>query len=144
MEKKFMRLFSVAWNNYRYSRVVPILLTTAVVGLVVTLLFTKGATMFMEGSLLSVVLSFLAFCFGISLLSTWWLKVKELYARPADNLWLSVIAAIVIFTGIYIDYGPNGEHVGETLALMPGYMLDQLVPGFTDELSRVVKDTRGH
>lgn len=55
-----MRLFSVAWNNYRYSRVVPILLTTAVVGLVVTLLFAK-TTMFMEGSLLSVALSFLAF-----------------------------------------------------------------------------------
>lgn len=35
--------------------------------------------MFMEGSLLSVALSFLAFCFAISLLSTWWLKVKELY-----------------------------------------------------------------
>ena len=37
--------------------------------------------MFMEGSLLSVALSFLAFCFAISLLSTWWLKVKELYAK---------------------------------------------------------------
>ncbi|MCL8034178.1 hypothetical protein M8831_32935 [Pseudomonas aeruginosa] len=144
MEKKFMRLFSVAWNNYRYSRIVPILLTTLVVGLVVTLLFVKGATMFMEGSLLSVALSFLVFCFAISLLSTWWLKVKELYARPADNLWLSVIAVIVVFTGIYIDYGPNGKHVGETLALMPGYMLDQLVPGFTDEINRAARDTRGH
>ncbi|MBW6209272.1 hypothetical protein KZ838_05560, partial [Pseudomonas aeruginosa] len=68
----------------------------------------------------------------------------ELYARPADNLWLSVITVIVILTGIYIDYGPNGKHVGETLALMPGYMLDQLVPGFTDEINRVVRDTRGH
>lgn len=100
--------------------------------------------MFMEGNLLSLPLSFLAFCSAICLLPAWWLKVKELYAKPADNFWLSVTVVAVIFTNIYISYGPNGKQVGEVLAFMPGYVLDQLVPGFTDEVNRVIKDNRGY
>ncbi|ELG7182196.1 TPA: hypothetical protein ACP3ZG_001692 [Pseudomonas aeruginosa] len=122
-------MFYSVWNTYRHTKVIPVLLASAVLGALFITFAAGGVMAIASGNGLgSLLVGVMGLILGLGVLQAWWRVVSELLSMKVDNTWTAVVIVSILVIPLYVENGPGGRYVGGVIAEAPFYLIKIMNP----------------
>ncbi|HHK0379373.1 TPA: hypothetical protein ACQQJB_003546 [Pseudomonas aeruginosa] len=122
-------MFYSVWSTYRYTKVIPVLLASAVLGALFVTFAAGGVIAIASGNGFgSLLVGVLGLIFGLGVLQAWWRVVSELLSMKVDNSWTVVVIVTTLVISLYVENGPGGRYVGGFIAEAPIHIIKIMNP----------------